>query len=110
GRGDANLFPKRVMNAIKATVKNGQILVAVPADWPEGCEVVIEPLSAETNTCGDEADAAATPEAIAKRLALMDQIEPLLMTPEEEAQWQEARRNRKEFEKTGFGEQAERLQ
>ena len=29
------------MNAIKATVKNGQVLVEVPADWPEGSEVVI---------------------------------------------------------------------
>jgi hypothetical protein len=32
------------MTAIKSTVRNGRINVATPADWPEGCEVVIEPM------------------------------------------------------------------
>jgi hypothetical protein len=29
------------MNTSKATVQNGQVLVKVPVDWPEGSEVVI---------------------------------------------------------------------
>ncbi len=43
------------MNAIKATVKNRQVLVEVPADWPEGCEVIVEPIATPQ---GDEDDAA----------------------------------------------------
>ena len=86
------------MNAIKATVKNRQVLVEVPADWPEGCEVVIEPLPTATS-CGGmrEEDWPTTPEGIAALLARMDQVEPLIMTPEEEAEWEAIRKEQKEL-------------
>jgi len=32
------------MSAITGTVKNGQIVLDQPADWPEGSRVVVEPL------------------------------------------------------------------
>lgn len=98
------------MNAIKATVKNGQVLAAVPADWPEGSEVVIEPLASGTDYGGmrDE-DWPTTPEGIAALLKRWDALEPLEMTPEEEARWEAIRKEDKEREKARFFEDAERL-
>jgi hypothetical protein len=62
------------MNAIKGTVKDRKVLVDVPADWPDGCEVIIEPV---VNPKGEEDDESEpTPDVIAARLALMDQLEP----------------------------------
>ena len=88
------------MNAIKATWRNGQIVPLEPIDWPEGTEVLIEPqIEAETIGMREE-DWPTTPEAIEKHLALMDQIEPLILTPEEEAAWEADRKARKEYEKS----------
>ncbi len=57
------------MNAIKAIVKGGRIALNVPDDWPEGTEVVIEPL---TESIGlSEEDWPTTPEEIA-RLSRLD--------------------------------------
>jgi hypothetical protein len=78
------------MNAIKGTVKNRQVHVEVPADWPEGCEVVIEPVAAAEG--GGDGEDAATPEEIAARLALMDQLEPGWLSPEDDAAWRAALR------------------
>jgi len=78
------------MNAIKGTVKNRQVLVEVPADWPEGCAVVIEPVSAPPEEADEEGPA--TPEVIAARLALMDQCEPGWLSPEDDAAWRAALR------------------
>jgi hypothetical protein len=39
-----------------------------------------------------EEDWPADPEGIGRQLALMNQIEPLVMTPEEEAAWQTTRK------------------
>jgi hypothetical protein len=32
------------MTVVKGIAKNGRVEIATPADWPEGCLVVIEPL------------------------------------------------------------------
>ena len=95
------------MNAIKAIVKDRKIALNVPDDWPEGTEVVIEPLTESVGL--SEQGWPATPEEIARHLALMDKIEPLDMTPEEEAAWQADRQARKEYEKAHFDERAETL-
>jgi hypothetical protein len=99
------------MNAIKATVKDGQVVVKVPADWPEGCEVIVEPLSNDTPAGGGmrEEDWPTTPEGIAALLKRWDELEPLEMTPEEEARWEAIRKEEKEREKARFVEDAERL-
>lgn len=45
------------MNAIKATWKEGRIVPDEPVNWPEGCEVVVEPLPAATYKTGlDESE------------------------------------------------------
>lgn len=95
------------MNAIKAIVKDRKIALNVPDDWPEGTEVVIEPL---TESIGlNEEDWPTTPEEIARHLALMDQVEPFVMTPQEEAAWQADRQARKDYEKAHFDEWSEAL-
>src|SRR5690348_7157500 len=97
------------MNAVKATYRNGQIVPQEPVDWPDGTELFIEPLPHAESLGMREEDWPTDPEGIARHLALMDQIEPLEMTPEEEAQWQAARQAQKEFEKAIFFEHAEKL-
>jgi hypothetical protein len=97
------------MNAITGTVKNGQILLDHPADLPDGCRVLIEPV-VEGETFGiREENWQDTPEAVAAWLQWYDTLEPLRMTPEEEAEWQADRKARKELEKARFDERAEKL-
>lgn len=75
------------MNAIKATWTNGQILPAEPVDWPEGSQLLVEPLppgyeswqSAEASWKDD-------PESIAKWCEGVRKIEPLVYTDEERAE------------------------
>jgi hypothetical protein len=97
------------VNAIKGTYRNGQILLEAPADWPEGITVLVEPLPGQPLPEAAEEDSPPDAAEIARQLALMDRIEPLIMTPEEEARWEEARRTQQEFEKSIFNEHAEQL-
>jgi hypothetical protein len=85
------------MNAVRGTYTNGRIVLEAPADWPEGCPVLVEPLPQQTTVGIREEDWPDTPEKIAAHLALMDRIEPLEMTPEEEAEWRAARQTRQEL-------------
>ncbi len=74
---------------LKGTWKNGQVILDSPAERPEGCRVIIEPISDETGTLGiTEQVWPQSPEAIPDWLAWFDSIEPIEMTAEEEAQWQ----------------------
>jgi hypothetical protein len=73
------------MNSIKATVKGGRLETEVPADWPDGTEVLVQPILAEENNGDREEDWLNTPEAIADWLKWYDSLEPLSLTPEEEA-------------------------
>jgi hypothetical protein len=81
------------MNAIKGTWKKGQVVLDAPADWPDGCRVIVEPEAVHAlNGAGDgQAD---DPESIAKWLAEFDAIPPWQLTPEEEAEWQAAKDRR----------------
>jgi hypothetical protein len=74
-----------LMNAVKATFKNGQIIPAEPVAWPEGTELRVEPV-AEADTGGlREEDWQTDPEAVADWLRWYASLEPLEFTPEEEA-------------------------
>jgi hypothetical protein len=97
------------MHAIKATWKNGQIVPDESADWPEGCRLRVEPVC-DGETLGiREEDWPDTATGIARLLALMDRIEPLTMTPEEEAAWRAALKDQKEFEKARFLEYGDKV-
>jgi hypothetical protein len=73
------------VNAITGTYANGQIALDSPADWPEGCRVLIEPLPNESTSGLSEDDWSDSPEAIAEWLRWYDSLQPLEMTPPEEA-------------------------
>ncbi|MGD0041237.1 MAG: hypothetical protein ABSE84_12595 [Isosphaeraceae bacterium] len=80
-----------------------------PVDWPEGTALAVEPISEslvtdpEGDLLGDD------PASIARWLACFDSLETLSFTPEEEAAWEAARRERRDWEKSRFDERAERL-
>ncbi|HEY7425182.1 MAG TPA: hypothetical protein VH682_13205 [Gemmataceae bacterium] len=97
------------MNAIKGIVQNGHIVLDKPADLPEGCRVLVEPIVEEATFGICEEDWQDTPEAIAAWLQWYDTLEPLQLTPQEEAEWQAARQAQNEREKTAFAERAEKL-
>src|SRR6266850_1473888 len=97
------------MNAIRAAVHNHRLEVEVPADWPDGIEVMIEPMCESESLGIREEDWQNTPEAIEQWLRWYDSLEPLVMTPEEEAEWEAARQAQKEYQKATFVEHAETL-
>jgi hypothetical protein len=73
------------MNAITSVVKNGRIELVVPPDWPDGCEVVIEPVLQKPLSVGlDESDWHEDPASLADWDAWLTTIEPLEFTAEEE--------------------------
>jgi hypothetical protein len=90
--------------------KNGQVILDNPADWPEGCRVVVirDDLPDFVGTTGDEQ--ADDPESIARWIAHFDAIPALEMTPEEEAEWKAAREAQKAFELANFEARARRIE
>jgi hypothetical protein len=94
------------MSAVRATWKNGQIVLDGPVAWPEGLRLVIEP---DESRAGAHDDTPMTAEEIVRTLAAMDKVEPFDMTEEERAALEAERRARKEWEKAHFAERAEKL-
>ncbi len=90
-----NTVPEK---ALTGTWRNGQVMLDVPADWPEGCRVVVIPGEPPEETHGmSEEGQSDDPESIARWLAEFDAIPPWQMTAEEEARWQADRRAVKDY-------------
>ena len=76
------------MNAIKATWRHGQIVPREPVNWPEGCDLVVEPLPAVAAKIGlDESEWRDDSAGQADWDAWIQTIEPLEFTSEEEARF-----------------------
>ena len=71
------------MNAIKATWTHGQIVPAEPVDWPEGSELLVEPLAPSEKIGVDESEWRDDAEALADWETWIATIEPLEYTDEE---------------------------
>ena len=72
------------MDAIRATVRSGRLELDAPPDWPEGTEVLIEPMNRRWEKIGiDESDWSDDPASLADWEAWIQTIEPLELTPEE---------------------------
>ena len=72
------------MNAINATVRSGRLEVQTPPDWPEGMNVLIEPVGVTAEKIGiDESEWRDDPASLADWEAWIQTIEPLEFTPEE---------------------------
>jgi hypothetical protein len=106
------------VNTIHATILDGKIIPDTPVELPNGTRVEINPLTPDATIPDDAPDDSRTtraserrrllvgdlpddndtsPEAIAKRLALMDRVQPW-MTPEEFAEWERVRAQDKAFQ------------
>jgi hypothetical protein len=94
------------MNPIDGTMKNGQVVLDQPAALPDGTRVRIVPV---TGADDEEDDGPVSPEVIAVRLALMDQLEPGWLSPKDDAAWRAALQEQKEREKARFLEEGENL-
>jgi len=72
------------MDVIKATVRQGRLELEAPPDWPDGTEVLIEPMSVPSEKIGiDESEWRDDPDSLADWEAWIPTIEPLEFTPEE---------------------------
>lgn len=86
------------MGEVHAVWRDGRIVPEGPVDWPEGCRLRIEPDPAPPETGeGRAEDGSNAPEAVADWLAWYDSLEPLVFTPEEEADLRDWRRRVKEY-------------
>jgi hypothetical protein len=97
------------MHAIKVTVKDGRVELQVPHDWPDGTEVLVQPVEPAHEFGIREEEWPDSPEAVADWLRWYDSLEPLVFTEEEQAAWEAARCEQKAFEQATSDERADKL-
>jgi hypothetical protein len=85
------------MNAIKATWTNGQIVPAEPVDWPEGSQLLVEPVAPSEKIGMDESEWQDDAKSIADWIAWVDTVEPLQLSDEERAEMERYRAEQKQF-------------
>src|ERR1700683_2805176 len=95
------------MNAILSMVKNGRVEVDVPPDWPDWTPGRVE-LGLNGQTKYDD-ERPETPEEIEEWIRRFREIEPIEMTPEEEAGWAADRKMQKEFDFANAAERGRRI-
>jgi hypothetical protein len=95
------------MSAIRATVQNGQIVPDHPVEWPDGTELEVRPARVAVSQGDDWSN---TPEAIEEWIAWYRSLEPIVMSPEEEAEWKRARDEQKAFELAHWEERSKKLE
>lgn len=76
------------MNAIKATWTNGQIVPAEPIDWPDGIELLVEPVPAGEKIGMTEDEWRDDPKSIADWIAWVDTIEPMIWAEGEREEYE----------------------
>jgi hypothetical protein len=94
------------VETITGTWLNGQIVPDTPPTWPEGTRVEVAP---QAQVGMREEDWDDSPEGIEAWLRWYASLEPLELTPEEEARLAEWRRRVKEREALDFRSRAEGL-
>ena|SRR6266542_7111471 len=98
------------MHAIKGKYRDGQIILAEKADWPDDTTVLVEPVPHE-QTLGIRDEGWPTdPEGVARLLALIESLEPFDMTAAEEAEWKAALQAQKEYDLSKYDERTRRIQ
>lgn len=98
------------MTTIYGTVSGGKIELPAPPGCPDGTPVraiVGTPEPAESGMREEDWDT--SPEAIAAWIAMVDQLEPLLLTPEEEAILRGSRDEQRRFDHAAGDARADRL-
>ncbi len=86
------------MNAIRATWVNGHIVPAEPVDWPEGSELLVEPVAPNGEKIGmTEEEWRDDPESIAAWIAAVEQIVPLIWEHGERQEYEDFCKQAREF-------------
>ena len=85
------------MNAIKATWTKGQIVPAEPVDWPEGSELLVEPMPASEKIGMDESEWKDDPQSIADWITWVDTIQPMVLTDAERDEMDRYRAEHRRF-------------
>ncbi len=85
------------MNAVIATWTNGQIVPAGPVDWPEGSQLLVEPLLSPENMGLDESQWRDDPESIADWIAAVERIEPMVWAEGERQEYERFREECRQF-------------
>jgi hypothetical protein len=96
------------MKAIRGVVKNGRVEVDAPPDWPDGTPVRVE--LGLNDPSKDDDESPETIEEIQAWLHWYHTLEPILMTPEEEAAWEADRKMQKEFDIANAAERDRRIE
>jgi hypothetical protein len=96
------------MNAIRSVVKNGRVEVDAPPDWPDGTPERVELGLNGQSEYDDERPE--TPDEIQAWLRWYHSLEPIVMTPEEEAAWEADRKMQKEFDNANAAERDRRIE
>src|SRR3954466_13090712 len=98
------------MNAIKATWTNGHIVLAEPVDWPEGSQLLVESIEANDAPVGmTEAEWRDDPESIARWIAAVEKIEPLIWAEGEEEEYERYREKSRQFNIEAVRKQMEEM-
>ena len=98
------------MNAVRAIWTNGRILPSEPVDWPEGIELLVEPLAPPGEKIGlSEDEWADDPDSIAAWIAAVDRIEPLVWAEGEEAELERWREKCRQFNIEAVRQQMEAM-
>ncbi len=85
------------MILLKGTIQNGQVVLARPADLPDGTEVTVLTHGPFEKLGIPDDEWPTDPKGIAGLLARMQAVESFDMTPEEEAEVEAWRRKVKEY-------------
>jgi hypothetical protein len=98
------------MNAVKAVWTNGQIVPAGPVDWPEGSELLVEPIVPGGEKVGlTEEEWRDDPESIAAWVAAVERIEPLVWADEEGEAYRRYREASRQFNVDAVRKQMEQM-
>jgi hypothetical protein len=85
------------MNAIKARWTNWQIVPAEPVDWPEGSELLVEPVPTGEKLGMSEEEWRDDPESIAAWIAAVEKIEPMIWEEGEREEYERYRKESRDF-------------
>ena len=72
---------------VPGTVREGRVVLETPVDWPEGMKVQVTPVESGERIGLTEEEWSHSPEAIEDWLRWYRPLEPLKITPEEEAEF-----------------------
>jgi hypothetical protein len=73
------------MSPITGIWQGGHVVLDHVADWPDGCRVLVEPLSTEEAVGLSEDQWGDSPDAVAEWVQWYESLEPLEITAEEKA-------------------------